>query len=194
MEQGTPSQANRGPKNPGRSGRPDAYFGKDLKAAPRSWSLAEIEENFNPDCVNAAFDTVEIAINPVELGKTIRAHIVSHPRIESSLSRTVTKAKIEDNAVWVETESNNEVRKRSQKLFPVFGRLIRWLFWMPMSKGALSWLWGKTDIYDPASEVHQRHDIGIQSVGRFHSVDPGKLTMAAFLPTNWPHNCTVQPK
>jgi hypothetical protein len=37
--------------------------------------------------------------------------------------------------------------------------------------------WGKTDIYDPASELHRRYEIGVTSAGRFHSVDPGKLTM-----------------
>jgi hypothetical protein len=28
--------------------------------------------------------------------------------------------------------------------------------------------------------LHHRHDIGINSVGRYHSVDPGKLTMAPY--------------
>ena len=37
--------------------------------------------------------------------------------------------------------------------------------------------WGATDIDDPASELHQRHDIGIHTTGRYHSVDPGKYTM-----------------
>jgi len=37
--------------------------------------------------------------------------------------------------------------------------------------------WGKTDIYDPESELHRRYEIGVTSNDRFHSVDPGKLTM-----------------
>ncbi len=39
---------------------------------------------------------------------------------------------------------------------------------------------GETDIYDPKSELHRRYEIGVTSVGRFHSVDPGKLTMAPY--------------
>ncbi len=47
-------------------------------------------------------------------------------------------------------------------------------------KGGTIVAWGKTDIYDPASELHRRFEIGVTSVGRFHSVDPGKLTMAPY--------------
>jgi len=47
-------------------------------------------------------------------------------------------------------------------------------------KGGAITAWGKTDIYDPASELHRRFEIGVTSVGRFHSVDPGKLTMAPY--------------
>ena len=37
---------------------------------------------------------------------------------------------------------------------------------------------GESDIDDPASALHERHAIGPQSHGRYHSVDTGKLTMA----------------
>ncbi len=47
-------------------------------------------------------------------------------------------------------------------------------------KGGAIVAWGKTDIYDPASELHRRFEIGVTSQGRFHSVDPGKLTMAPY--------------
>ena len=47
-------------------------------------------------------------------------------------------------------------------------------------KGGTIVAWGKTDIYDPASELHCRFNIGVTSEGRFHSVDPGKLTMAPY--------------
>jgi hypothetical protein len=47
-------------------------------------------------------------------------------------------------------------------------------------KGGTIVAWGKTDIYDPASELHRRFEIGITSEGRLHSVDPGKLTMAPY--------------
>jgi hypothetical protein len=45
-------------------------------------------------------------------------------------------------------------------------------------KGGAITAWGKTDIYDPASELHSRYAIGVTSKGCFHSIDPGKLTMA----------------
>ncbi len=47
-------------------------------------------------------------------------------------------------------------------------------------KGGVIVAWGKTDIYDPASELHRRYEIGVTSQGRYHSVDPGKLTMAPY--------------
>jgi glycine/D-amino acid oxidase-like deaminating enzyme len=47
-------------------------------------------------------------------------------------------------------------------------------------KGGTIVAWGETDIDDRQSELHRRYDIGVSSKGRFHSVDPGKLTMAPF--------------
>jgi len=44
--------------------------------------------------------------------------------------------------------------------------------------GGVIFAWGATDIDDPESELHQRHDIGIRTEGNYHSVDPGKYTMA----------------
>jgi glycine/D-amino acid oxidase-like deaminating enzyme len=45
-------------------------------------------------------------------------------------------------------------------------------------KGGAIVAWGETDIYDPSSELHRRYEIGVSSHGRYHSIDPGKLTMA----------------
>jgi glycine/D-amino acid oxidase-like deaminating enzyme len=47
-------------------------------------------------------------------------------------------------------------------------------------KGGAIVAWGKTDIYDPASELHRRFEIGVTTEGRYHSIDPGKLTMAPY--------------
>lgn len=47
-------------------------------------------------------------------------------------------------------------------------------------KGGVIVAWGKTDIYDPDSELHRRYEIGVTSNGRYHSIDPGKLTMAPY--------------
>lgn len=40
---------------------------------------------------------------------------------------------------------------------------------------------GETDIHDPASGLHRRDDIGVTSVGAYHSVSTGKLTTAPLL-------------
>lgn len=45
-------------------------------------------------------------------------------------------------------------------------------------KGGAIFAWGKTDIYDPRSELHNRYDIGVHTTEGYHSIDPGKLTMA----------------
>jgi glycine/D-amino acid oxidase-like deaminating enzyme len=45
-------------------------------------------------------------------------------------------------------------------------------------RGGIITAWGSTDIDDRASELHKRHDIGVNSYGSYHSVDTGKLTMA----------------
>ena len=40
--------------------------------------------------------------------------------------------------------------------------------------------WGSTDTDDPASALHQRYDIGVTSSDNYHSVDPGKFSMAPY--------------
>jgi glycine/D-amino acid oxidase-like deaminating enzyme len=44
--------------------------------------------------------------------------------------------------------------------------------------GGVIFAWGRTDIHDPASGLHERHAIGPVSRGRYHTIDTGKLTMA----------------
>jgi hypothetical protein len=44
--------------------------------------------------------------------------------------------------------------------------------------GGVIFAWGETDIDDPASGLHERHQIGTRSVEGYHSIDTGKLTMA----------------
>ena len=45
-------------------------------------------------------------------------------------------------------------------------------------KAGIIFAWGRTDVDDPASGLHERHAIGPRSHGRYHTVDTGKLTMA----------------
>jgi glycine/D-amino acid oxidase-like deaminating enzyme len=47
-------------------------------------------------------------------------------------------------------------------------------------KGGIIFAWGSTDIQDPASGLHGRHEIGVRSRGRYHTVDTGKLTTAPY--------------
>jgi hypothetical protein len=47
-------------------------------------------------------------------------------------------------------------------------------------KGGAIVAWGETDIYDAESELHRRYEIGVTSNRKFHSVDPGKLTMTPY--------------
>lgn len=47
-------------------------------------------------------------------------------------------------------------------------------------KGGIIVAWGKTDIDDRRSELHERHAIGVVSRGRYHSIDTGKLTTAPY--------------
>lgn len=41
--------------------------------------------------------------------------------------------------------------------------------------------WGDSDIDDPASELHERHAIGVTSAGGYHSVNTGKYTTMPLL-------------
>ena len=47
-----------------------------------------------------------------------------------------------------------------------------------MLRAGIIFAWGRSDIDDPASGLHQRYAIGPRSRGRYHTVDTGKLTMA----------------
>ena len=47
--------------------------------------------------------------------------------------------------------------------------------------GGVIFAWGATDIHDEDSGLHARHEIGIQSVRNYHSVNTGKYTMTPYL-------------
>jgi hypothetical protein len=48
------------------------------------------------------------------------------------------------------------------------------------TKAGIIFAWGSTDIPDIASGLHDRYAVGLQSYGRYHSIDTGKLTMAPY--------------
>ena len=268
-------------------GRGDAYFGRHLKGPLRRWSTAEREAQFDPAVAVAAFDTPEVAIDPVALAGAVRNRISADPRINVRLEHLVLS--VEDgnglevslqapggacrerfdhvvNALWDGRFAINKKRSlRPERPWlhrlkygisfrlPVganpppsatfvsgpFGEIVSYdegltyLTWYPVClqgvssdvtppewptyppeplrsdllegtlnamaqfvpslhaldssklkdvivKGGVIVAWGQTDIYDPASELHRRFEIGVTSTGRFHSIDPGKLTMAPF--------------
>jgi hypothetical protein len=45
-------------------------------------------------------------------------------------------------------------------------------------KGGIIYALGRTDVDDPVSLLHQRHQVGLRSFGRYHTVDTGKFTLA----------------
>jgi hypothetical protein len=47
--------------------------------------------------------------------------------------------------------------------------------------GGVIFAWGATDIHDGYSRLHTRSEIGIHSVGNYHSVNTGKYTMVPYL-------------
>jgi glycine/D-amino acid oxidase-like deaminating enzyme len=269
-------------------GRRDAYFGRDMSADLRKWSDAERETAFDPKIALAAFDSPEVAIDPVALAELVRRRLADEPLIEVRLGHDVTA--VDDDgggfAVWAVTADGrqrerfdqivnalwdgrfavNEKRgvrpnrpwlhrlkygvsfrlPKSTVLPPSatfvsgpFGEVVSYddgftyLTWYPVClraisgeiappqwetyppeplrsellegtlhamaqfvrplhnieieeladvtvKGGVIVAWGATDIYDPASELHRRFEIGVTSTGGFHSVDPGKLTMAPY--------------
>lgn len=46
--------------------------------------------------------------------------------------------------------------------------------------GGTIFAWGETDIDEPESRLHTRFETGVHSVGRYHSLNPGKYTLAPY--------------
>jgi glycine/D-amino acid oxidase-like deaminating enzyme len=269
-------------------GREFDYFGLDLGKAPRPWSNDERNAVFNPEVVIAAFDTPEVAINPVELAGGIERCIDDHPLIEMRLGRNIVGVHRDGDALQVASDGRDGrcdeafdhivnalwdgrlAVDRTIGLMPKrpwlhrlkygvtftwpsdirspasativsgpFGEMVSfpngftYLTWYPEGlqgisadvtppdwqtypaeplrsqvlngtiaalsgivpglralnvtdladvrvKGGVIVAWGKTDIYDPQSELHRRYEIGVTSAGNYHSIDPGKLTMAPY--------------
>jgi glycine/D-amino acid oxidase-like deaminating enzyme len=268
-------------------GRRDAYFSRDLSEELRTWSAAEREAHFDPEVALAAFDTPEIAIDPVALAGAVRNRVAADPGIDIRLQHEVisvddgkglevtvetpdgrTRERFDHvvNALWDGRFAINEkrglrpgrpwmhrlkygisFRLPSRASLPPsatfvsgpFGEVVSYadgliyLTWYPVClqeisheisppqwstyppeplrsrilegtlqamaqfvpslggldpgslqdvvvKGGTIVAWGQTDIYDPASELHRRFEIGVTSTGPYHSIDPGKLTMAPY--------------
>ena len=73
-----------------------------------------------------------------------------------------------------------ETLKALTQLVPALSELDRSNMSDIIVKGGVIVAWGASDIDDRNSELHRRFEIGVTSVGRYHSVNPGKLTMAPY--------------
>ncbi|AMN38642.1 FAD-dependent oxidoreductase [Rhodoplanes sp. Z2-YC6860] len=270
------------------NGRQGAYFGSDLTVSPREWSAQERASVFDPAIAVAAFDTPEIAIDPVALAQHVQRALTSHPRIELRCAHEVLGVSEEATGVVVKTSGahgqklerfDHAVNALWEGRLSVdetaglrpgrpwlhrlkygvgfswpdrlprppsatfvsgpFGEIVSYpdkttyLTWYPTCVKAMSsdlvpprwsthppeplrseivhgtiqalskfvralapvdatelkdvWVkggaivaWGETDIDDPESELHRRYEIGVHTRSRYHSVDPGKLTMAPY--------------
>ena len=68
---------------------PGDYFGQAFSNGLQPWSTAEIESEFDPQVALAAFDTPEVAIDPIQLATVLRERIASDPSIEVRLHHDV---------------------------------------------------------------------------------------------------------
>jgi glycine/D-amino acid oxidase-like deaminating enzyme len=267
------------------AGDPGCYFGRDLAGPLRRWSDGERNVVFDGGTAVAAFDSPEVAINPLDLAARFRERIAAEERITLRLGEEVLA--VEDcaapavvlrdgegvrregfdhvvNALWEgrlaidatlgfapsrpwlhrlkygvsfrRPEPSPPLRSATFVSGP-FGEVVNYrdglvyLTWYPVcltelsrettppfwathpcepersrliagtvaamaafipalrdldatalpeatARGGAIVAWGSTDIYDAGSELHRRFEIGITTHGRYHSVDPGKLTMA----------------
>jgi hypothetical protein len=271
--------------------RKDAYFGIELGNPLRPWTARDLASVYNQALVVGAFDTPEVAIEPVALARRLRARIAATSLIELRTRQTVRAVRekrkglsvLSDgpqgtvqqtyrhvvNALWdsrlaidatvdqypsrsclyrlkygirarCSLQEHNLpsvtimlgpfgdlvayrggdiylswypvcMRSVSDSLVPphwplepdeslssemvresldAMAKIVRPLHYLDVQnltdvsvKGGVIVAWGRTDIDDPASELHRRHEIGVTSRGDYHSVDPGKFTMAPLFAT-----------
>jgi hypothetical protein len=82
--------------------------------------------------------------------------------------------KLEDNKAWVDT-----ALKELDHLFPGMAG-----FEVLQIDGGIIFTWGKTDIVDVQSELHNRYEIGVQQYDDYFSIDTGKFTTAPLFAHN----------
>jgi glycine/D-amino acid oxidase-like deaminating enzyme len=270
------------------NGKPAQYFGQDISTPPRRWTRAQREAEFDTGVAVDAYETSEVAINPLALAREIGSCVLNHPKIDVQLNCEVQAAEDEGDSIAITIERSGERMRQSfdhavnalwdgrialDKSFGVpitrpwlhrlkygvsiklppaatapqsatfvsgpFGEVVTYpdrqiyLTWYPaclrevtksvsppdwpnrcegplrdqiiaetlsqmsafipalrdldpdalpdaIVKGGAIVAVGETDIYDPNSELHNRYQIGTTSTGRYHSIDPGKLTMAPY--------------
>lgn len=83
------------------------YFGLDPLHEPRRWSASERDGLFDGAAVVAAFDTPEIAIDPIVLAAATRERISLTPAIETRLHHTVRAVEDHGPALRVVSEGRD---------------------------------------------------------------------------------------
>jgi hypothetical protein len=66
------------------------------------------------------------------------------------------------------------------KLIPALNKIDRDTLSEAKVVGGYIFAWGATDTDDASSELHRRNDIGIVSIGNYHSIDTGKLSLTPY--------------
>jgi hypothetical protein len=91
---------------------------------------------------------------------------------------------IEPPSSWLPADRNLAAQLRRTipaglaEIVPGVQRLSRHALDEAGVQGGIIFARGKSDVSDPASGLHKRHDIGVQSMGRYHSINTGKYTTA----------------
>lgn len=107
------------------SERGDAhYFGADLFSSAML-DRAGLARAFNPDLVQAAIQTPELAINPVRLCAALRARVMQEPRIETRLGETIVDVAGREAPYCVSTVEGGQTRGFDQIVNALWaGRLV----------------------------------------------------------------------
>lgn len=77
------------------------YFGMDLQRPLRRWADDDREAHFNCEIAVEAYETAEVAVNPMIVAQALRERISEHPRIDVRLGCELTSAEEEPDGVWV---------------------------------------------------------------------------------------------
>jgi hypothetical protein len=124
--------------------------------------------------------TVTFVLGP--FGDTVnfghRAYLSWYPAGHIYTSRERTPTMTDDQLL------GRDLREVEAETLDAIGRLIPTLR-ADLRQSAGHWqigggyitAWGRTDIDDERSQLHQRYQIGVHSVGSYHSIDTGKYTM-----------------
>ena len=94
------------------------------------------------------------------------------------LSRALGMAPVETLAADAAAAVREGIRSGMARIVPDLARLLqhRW-DGADLCQGVIYAL-GTSDVDDAASGLHRRHDVGVRSFGRYHTIDTGKYTLA----------------